>query len=295
MRKQAAEGWHYLPSAFLPSCRRALASRPSDDGGVRRHAARRRGVVVRGEVGRLSRPGREEWGGRFARVAQSEEHHRAISGNRCGGRAACAPGRRSSTARSSRSTPEGRPSFQALHHATLDGLSIVYYAFDLLHLNGRDLTRARSTSAARRCARSSATPASCCRIRCRARRTDRRRRAAAGARRCRRQAAAVGVRGRPPQRRVDQGAVREASGIRDRRLQAERHELRFAAGRLLRRARLVCAGKVRSGFTPHLRAQVFEQIRGLRAARCPFANLPSGRSGHWGEGITADEMQLLRG
>ena len=55
----------------------------------------------------------------------------------------------------------------------------------------------------------------------------------------------------------------------------------------------MCAGKVRSGFTPHLRAQVFDAIRGLRATRCPFANLPSERSGHWGEGITADEMQLL--
>src|SRR5688500_2749888 len=37
---------------------------------------------------------------------------------------------------------DGRPSFQALHHASLEGLSLVYYAFDLLHLNGRDLTRA---------------------------------------------------------------------------------------------------------------------------------------------------------
>ena len=36
---------------------------------------------------------------------------------------------------------EGRPSFQALHHSTLNGLSVVFYAFDLLHLNGRDLTR----------------------------------------------------------------------------------------------------------------------------------------------------------
>src|SRR5437667_2180707 len=36
---------------------------------------------------------------------------------------------------------DGRPSFQALHHWSLAGLSIVYYAFDLLHLNGRDLTR----------------------------------------------------------------------------------------------------------------------------------------------------------
>src|SRR6185436_10614895 len=31
--------------------------------------------------------------------------------------------------------------FQALHHSDLSGLSIVFYAFDLLHLDGRDLLR----------------------------------------------------------------------------------------------------------------------------------------------------------
>ena len=31
----------------------------------------------------------------------------------------------------------------------------------------------------------------------------------------------------------------------------------------------------------------------LETTRCPFANLPSTRSGHWGEGITADEMKAL--
>src|SRR3954470_17554372 len=36
---------------------------------------------------------------------------------------------------------DGHPSFQALHHAATEGLSIVYYAFDLLHLNGRDFIR----------------------------------------------------------------------------------------------------------------------------------------------------------
>src|SRR5580765_1811473 len=36
---------------------------------------------------------------------------------------------------------DGRPSFQALHHSTTTGLSVVFYAFDLLHLNGKDLTR----------------------------------------------------------------------------------------------------------------------------------------------------------
>jgi bifunctional non-homologous end joining protein LigD len=33
---------------------------------------------------------------------------------------------------------EGRPSFQALHHQAAH--TLVYYAFDLLHLDGRDLT-----------------------------------------------------------------------------------------------------------------------------------------------------------
>jgi bifunctional non-homologous end joining protein LigD len=58
--------------------------------------------------------------------------------------------------------------------------------------------------------------------------------------------------------------------------------------------RLMCAAKIRNGFTPRLRAQVFERLRPLRVSRCPFANLPSTRSGHWGEGITADEMTLLQ-
>ena len=58
--------------------------------------------------------------------------------------------------------------------------------------------------------------------------------------------------------------------------------------------KLMCAGKLRSGFTPQLRAQVFERIRPLATTKCPFGNLPSTRSGHWGEGITADQMQALR-
>src|SRR4029453_452534 len=33
---------------------------------------------------------------------------------------------------------EGRPAFQALHHQTVH--TLVYYVFDVLHLDGRDLT-----------------------------------------------------------------------------------------------------------------------------------------------------------
>jgi bifunctional non-homologous end joining protein LigD len=36
--------------------------------------------------------------------------------------------------------PEGRPSFQALQHrSSTAGYQVVFYAFDLLHLNGRNL------------------------------------------------------------------------------------------------------------------------------------------------------------
>ena len=57
--------------------------------------------------------------------------------------------------------------------------------------------------------------------------------------------------------------------------------------------KLMAAGKVRAGFTPHLRAQLAAALEPLVSARCPFANLPSARSSHWGEGITAAEMLEL--
>ena len=189
---------------------------------------------------------------------------------------------------------EGRPSFQALHHSTLDGLSIVYYAFDLLHLNGRDLTR-RPLDERRAALReivgdsgvllSDPLAGTADRIAAAVRQLGlegvvaKRRRSAYTA--GRRSDAWVKVRFARHQEFVIGGYKPNAANF-DSLL------VGYYDGK-----QLVCAGKVRSGFTPHLRAQVFDGIRGLHAARCPFANLPSVRSGHWGEGITADEMQLL--
>ena len=55
------------------------------------------------------------------------------------------------------------------------------------------------------------------------------------------------------------------------------------------------AGRVRAGFTPHLRAEVMRRIADHSISRCPFANLPNstGKS-HWCEGITADDMKTMR-
>jgi bifunctional non-homologous end joining protein LigD len=189
---------------------------------------------------------------------------------------------------------EGRPSFQALHHSDFTGLSVVFYAFDLLHLNGRDLTRTplddRRAALAQVVAGSDVLlsdplPGTADEI--------------AGAVR------ALGLEGVVAKRRRSAyiAGRRSDSWVKVRFAQHQE----FVVGgykpgatnfdSLLvgyyDGAKLIAAGKVRSGFTPHLRAQVFDALQGLETTRCPFANLPSTRSGHWGEGITADEMTTL--
>ena len=49
----------------------------------------------------------------------------------------------------------------------------------------------------------------------------------------------------------------------------------------------VCA----PGFVPATRREVFEQIKGFKAGKCPFANLPEKQAGRWGQGLTAEKMK----
>ena len=51
-------------------------------------------------------------------------------------------------------------------------------------------------------------------------------------------------------------------------------------------------GKVRAGFVPHVRREVFRNFRGLETQRCPFANLPEKRRTIWA--LTAEEMKECR-
>ncbi len=59
-------------------------------------------------------------------------------------------------------------------------------------------------------------------------------------------------------------------------------------------AKLLFAGKVRQGFNPPARRKLFESFAGLTTVRCPFANLPSSKKSHFGEGVTAEDMKKLR-
>lgn len=190
---------------------------------------------------------------------------------------------------------DGKPSFQGLHHWSLEGLSLVYYAFDLLHLDGRDLTK-RPLDERRAALReavdgsglllSDALPGTPQQIADAVRRLGlegvvakkRRSTYTAG----RRSDAWIKVRFAQHQELVV-GGYKPAAASFDSLLVGYYED-----------RKLMCAGKVRNGFTPALRARLAKAMRPLETRRCPFANLPSTRSGHWGEGISEEEMSAIR-
>jgi bifunctional non-homologous end joining protein LigD len=53
---------------------------------------------------------------------------------------------------------------------------------------------------------------------------------------------------------------------------------------------LVYVARVRNGFVPASRRQVFEKLKSLSISKCPFANLPETYKGRWGDGLTAADM-----
>jgi DNA ligase D-like protein (predicted ligase) len=54
---------------------------------------------------------------------------------------------------------------------------------------------------------------------------------------------------------------------------------------------LMFASRVRAGFVPATRRDVFAKIKGLKVSACPFANLPEKSEGRWGQGLTAEKMK----
>ena len=54
------------------------------------------------------------------------------------------------------------------------------------------------------------------------------------------------------------------------------------------------AGKVRAGFVPHLRREVFKALKGHHVDDCPFVDLPNSKSSRWGGGVTSDDMREMQ-
>ena len=186
----------------------------------------------------------------------------------------------------------GRPSFQALQHrAGNSGHTIVFYAFDILHLDGDDLTplpvedrRARLPAVLK----NSGILLS----------QELRGTAAQVAEAVSR----LGLEGVIAKRRGSRYEAGQRTGSW-LKLKLDRQQefvvggyrpgahgvdalvVGYYEGKALR-----YAGKVRAGFTPHLRREVHAALVPARAAACPFVDLPNSRTSRWGGGITSDQM-----
>jgi bifunctional non-homologous end joining protein LigD len=190
----------------------------------------------------------------------------------------------------------GRPSFQALQHKSAHSRhAIVFYAFDLLHLDGLDLTRARLEDRRMHLPRvlnesgillSSELPGT--------------------ARDVVEAVTSLGLEGVIAKRKgsLYVAGERSADWVK---LKLDRQQefvvggfrpgphgidallVGYFDGRELR-----FAGKVRAGFTPHLRRDVHARVRAFEQAGCPFSDLPNTKASRWGGGVTEAQMSEMR-
>ena len=52
--------------------------------------------------------------------------------------------------------------------------------------------------------------------------------------------------------------------------------------------------KVKNGFVPRIRDELFPALKALQTTQCPFKNLPEKRASRWGESLTAEQMDQCR-
>ena len=191
---------------------------------------------------------------------------------------------------------EGHPSFQALQHrAAHPRHSIVYYAFDVLHLNGVDSTRLPLEQ--RRAELERVVKGSGLRIS---------QELPGTAQQVITAVQRLGLEGVIAKRRDSRYDAGQRSGAWVKLKLDKQQEfviggyrpgnhgvdaliVGYHEGKQLR-----YAGKVRAGFTPHVRREVSDALKPLHTARCPFVDLPNTKTSHWGAGITADEMDEMQ-
>jgi bifunctional non-homologous end joining protein LigD len=186
----------------------------------------------------------------------------------------------------------GRPSFQALQHRSAHpGFAIVYYAFELLQLESTDLTSQPLT--ARRTRLASVVHGSGVLL------SEALNGTAADVVDAVRSLGLEGVIAKHKDSRyvpgdrspswqklkLDRQQEFVIGGYRPGNHGVDALLVGYYEGR-----RLHFAGKVRAGFTPHVRRQVFGALEPLRVDRCPFVDLPNSRTSRWGGGVTAEQM-----
>jgi bifunctional non-homologous end joining protein LigD len=191
---------------------------------------------------------------------------------------------------------QGRPSFQALQHrGTHPKHTIVFYAFDLLHLNGDDTTalplKARRAKLLQVIEKSGLLlslelPGSVADIVSTVR--------------------TMQLEGVIAKRKDSPYEAGERSGTWQK-LKLERQQ-EFVIGGYrpdgsnsvdallvgyFDDQKLRFAGKVRAGLVPHVRSELVGKLKSLQLNRCPFVDLPTEGSSRWGGGVSAEDMKEI--
>ena len=190
----------------------------------------------------------------------------------------------------------GRPSFQALQHrAAHRHYAIVFYAFDVLHLDGLELMREPLDARRRRLpaiVKGSGILLS--------------QSLTGSAQHVIDAVSRIGLEGIVAKRRDSRYEPGERSGAWLKLKLDKQQEFVVGGYRpgpngidallvgYYEGKKLLLAGKVRAGFTPHLRREVLEVLMPLHIARCPFVDLPNSKTSHWGGGVTADQMAEMK-
>jgi bifunctional non-homologous end joining protein LigD len=190
---------------------------------------------------------------------------------------------------------EGRPSFQALQHRANTRHPVAYYAFDLLHLNGNDLRKLPLEERKRRLAAAVAQspvhlsenlPGDPDEIVTAIQR--------------------LGLEGVIAKRRHSPyRSVRSGDWIKVKFLKRQEFVIgaykpgphnfeSLTVGYYDDDGKLWFAGKVRNGYTPKLRADLWRHLKPLSSDTYPFADKPSRSRSHWGEGLTTEDLTKLR-
>ena len=191
---------------------------------------------------------------------------------------------------------KGRPSFQALQHRSAHrDYAIVFYAFDLLQLNGETLTRLPLV--------------------------ERRKRLPDVVK-------GSGILLSEPLRGTPAQVIQAVSQLGLEGIVAKRKDSRYDAGqrsgawvklKLEKQQEFVIGGyrpgnygvdallveyyegkdvifaaKVRAGLTPRLRREVFDALKPLHSPTCPFIDLPHTKASRWGGGVTAEQMKEMQ-
>lgn len=68
----------------------------------------------------------------------------------------------------------------------------------------------------------------------------------------------------------------------------------LAVGYYNNAGKLIFIAKIRNGFTPDVKEQIFQRFAGQEITKCPFDNLPEPKNARRGEAMTADAMKNYR-